>query len=306
MIPQFPEFKKLELSDREEILLITKNFPPYSDFDFGSLWAWDFFNAMQISCLHENLVIKFTDYLSGEYFFTFIGANNINETAKTLLQYAKEAGVETTLKLIPQSVMEKMDSTLFSITKDPDNTDYVISVNNLTTYPGPDFSAKRRAVSLFERDVKEYRFEPIDLSSQKTILDIDKLFIQWHTQKIEDGASASSNDSSHEYIAMNRCIQSAPALNLESFGLYIGDQLKAFWILGVLGDGYGISHFEKADTKKYQGIFPFFKKLVAVELLKKGMLAINLEQDLGIPGLRQSKNAYFPTEFLKKYQVTLR
>ena len=39
MIPEFPEFKKLELSNKEEIEKITQKFPPYSDFNFVSMWC---------------------------------------------------------------------------------------------------------------------------------------------------------------------------------------------------------------------------------------------------------------------------
>lgn len=42
MIPKFPEFKKLELSNKEEIENFTSKFPPYSDFNFVSMWCWDF------------------------------------------------------------------------------------------------------------------------------------------------------------------------------------------------------------------------------------------------------------------------
>ncbi len=35
MLPQFPQFKPLELTDKEDIENFTKNFPPYSDFSFS-------------------------------------------------------------------------------------------------------------------------------------------------------------------------------------------------------------------------------------------------------------------------------
>lgn len=302
MIPQFPEFKKLEITDREAILAITKLFNPYSDFDFGSMWAWDFSERMFFSNLHGNLVIKFTDYMTGDYFYTFIGAVQVSKTAEELINHAAEIGIQTELKLIPEVVAAKLDASLFSIAEDPDNLDYVLSVEKLANYEGPELASKRRAMNIFARRTPEHRFEIIDLASEQVRYDIEKLFIVWHTQKIEDGDLAS--DSAHEYIAMNRCITSAKALDLTAAGLYVGDSLVAFWILGLLDNGYSISHFEKADIKKYQGVFPFFKKLVGEYLLTKNITHINLEQDLGIPGLRQSKNAYSPVEFLHKYKVT--
>ena len=41
-IPMFPTFKRLELSDYEDVVALTKGLPPYSDFDFGSMYAWNF------------------------------------------------------------------------------------------------------------------------------------------------------------------------------------------------------------------------------------------------------------------------
>ncbi len=54
MIPEFPNFKKLELSDREEVESVTNKFPPYSDFNFTSMWCWDINEDMRLSKLNGN------------------------------------------------------------------------------------------------------------------------------------------------------------------------------------------------------------------------------------------------------------
>lgn len=73
MIPEFPQFKVLELSDKGDIEVFTKKFPPYSDFNFVSMWSWDIKGDMRISQLNDNLVVRFTDYLTGNPFFSFFG-----------------------------------------------------------------------------------------------------------------------------------------------------------------------------------------------------------------------------------------
>ena len=70
-LPKFPLFKNLELSDYANVLSFTKGFPPYSDFDFGSMYSWNFAESMLISNLYGNLVVRFADYVSGNHFFTF-------------------------------------------------------------------------------------------------------------------------------------------------------------------------------------------------------------------------------------------
>ena len=304
MIPEFPNFKKLEFSDKESILAITDNFEPYSDFVFANILFWDYKEQMQISILNGNLVIKFNDYLTGKCFYTFIGLSKVESTITILLQYAEQAGIEKYIKLIPEIVISSFKNSKFTVTEDPDNLDYILSIEKLYSYEGHEFASKRRAVNTFLRRTPESNLKILDLKNEQTLEDIERLFILWHTQKVENGESTS--ESGHEFTALKRCLHFANELDVFGSGLYVNDKLIAFWLIGLLNNGYSVSHFEKADTWTYPGIFPYFKQKVAGELLKQNIHYINLEQDLGIPGLRQSKMAYLPVKFLKKYIVELK
>ena len=115
MIPQFPEFKKLELSDKEEIQKMTQKYPPYSDFNFVSMWSWDIKGEMRISVLNENLVVRFTDYITGKLFYSFLGDNEVSETAKKLLDLSKAEGLTPELKLIPEHSVKNLDLSKFNL-----------------------------------------------------------------------------------------------------------------------------------------------------------------------------------------------
>ncbi|OGY35168.1 MAG: hypothetical protein A3E36_00640 [Candidatus Andersenbacteria bacterium RIFCSPHIGHO2_12_FULL_45_11b] len=77
MIPKFPEFKPLEMTDREEIIGYTSKFLPYSDFNFTSMWSWDIDGKIMVSELNGNLVVNFSDYVTSEPFYSLIGDNDI-------------------------------------------------------------------------------------------------------------------------------------------------------------------------------------------------------------------------------------
>ncbi len=302
MIPQFPEFRKLELSDRAEITQITKHFEPYSDFDFGSMWSWNFTNAMEVSILHGNFVVRFIDYISGEPFLTFIGSGNANDTARTLLEYSKQYLNINELRLIPRTVAGTLDHELFSVLEDTDNADYILSVERLAALDGPELSSKRRAVQQFNRlgtNAVFSEIHPMDPDTRKSILD---LFSTWHSFK-QDGGVVTEE---HEYIALVRCLDAYANLDIVATGLTIEGKLEAFWMIGNLPNNFSISHFEKANTEQFQGIFPYFKQKTATFLLKRRVRFINLEQDLGIPGLKQSKQSYVPVHHLHKYRVQAR
>src|SRR5574343_1109613 len=99
MIPEFPNFKNLELSDKKSIDNFTKKHPPYSDFNFTSMWVWNTTEEIQISILNDNLVVKFTDYLNGDHFYSFLGTNKIKETTNILLDYTEKTNNKAELRL---------------------------------------------------------------------------------------------------------------------------------------------------------------------------------------------------------------
>ncbi len=107
MLPEFPNFKKLELTDKEDVEKITSKFPPYSDFNFISMWSWDTKGEMRISQLNNNFVVRFTDYLTGEPFYSFLGDNKVNETAEALLELSKKEKVMPKLQLLPEESIKK-------------------------------------------------------------------------------------------------------------------------------------------------------------------------------------------------------
>ncbi|MCR4263195.1 MAG: hypothetical protein NUV98_00565, partial [Candidatus Roizmanbacteria bacterium] len=73
MIPLFPKFKFLELEDAEQINAIVTKYPPYSDYNFVSLWSYNVENKVEVSVHDNNLLIKFLDYTSSDYFYSCIG-----------------------------------------------------------------------------------------------------------------------------------------------------------------------------------------------------------------------------------------
>ena len=102
-IPFFPKFKNLEISDKKEVETITHQFEPYSDYNFVSLWSYNVKEEIQISKLNDNLVIKFTDYISGNPFYSFLGNNLVEDTISKLLKHSKTLNIPPLLKLIPES-----------------------------------------------------------------------------------------------------------------------------------------------------------------------------------------------------------
>lgn len=296
MIPRFPEFKNIEMTDRTEINRLTKKFNHYSDYQFPSLWAWDLEGTVMISRHGRNIYFKFRDYLSGKHFYSFVGDEEIVESARSLLEYAKSDGLSE-LRLVPQEIAEKLsESREFSVEEDRDSFDYVVDVKK-TLNSDKDDKPKRRAIRDFMRLYQHHDFRRLDSKSpeiQRIIVD------SAHKWTVERDRNPDRLDN--EIPAMERLISSRASIDLIVHGLFNERKLIGFSIEEQIDDNFAMGHFQRADYA-YRGAFQFLDHSVNENLLNLGIAEINIQQDMGDAKLRETKlkNPHF--KFLRKYKV---
>lgn len=303
MLPRFPKFKKLELSDRKEIEKITSKYPPYSDFNFISLWAWDIKGAMRVSQLHGNLVVKFTDYLTSEPFFSFLGDNKVNETAEDLLTMSYAIGIEEKLRFLPEIAIKHIDPTKFHFQEERDHFDYIYDTKKVSNYLGADYKKHRRLVKHFESNNQEVKI--LNLMSSATRKEISNLVLTWSKEK-NSGSKEDEEEFANELLAFKRLFKSPPDVlsNLICIGVFVDEKLTGFIINEKIDSNYFVAHFGKAKND-YKGINHHIVQRNAKVFLDLGATFWNDQQDLGLPGLRSSKSSYRPAHFLKKFSLSI-
>jgi hypothetical protein len=296
MIPEFPQFKGLELSDKEDVEKITKKFPPYSDFNFVSMWSWDIKGEMRISLLNGNLVVRFTDYLTGEPFYSFLGNNKVNETAEKLLELSKKEGAKLKLRLVPEDSIKGMDGSHFKILEDRDHFDYILSLDVIKDFSSRKTNSKKRAVKGLVRDYSPV-VEILDLSN---IEHQNKIF-QFIKESLPDDKVIEN-----EFLAIKRFVRDYKNKNFIILGAFVKSKLVGFCFTEVLAGGFSNFHFWKADTKNYKPMYSFLLREKARLLHGKyNGKYLNIEQDLGIENLRNWKESFGSQFFLRKYNISL-
>lgn len=292
MISAFPNFKTLELADRAAVEAVVHFFPPYSDFSFTNLYAW---NA-RVSFLNGNLAVRLTDYLSGKPLFSFIGRHRLAETATQLLDLAMAEGRGATLHLVPACTAHALAEAGFALTADEAATDYVFEVDHVAGMHEWKGHSIRRRIRQFAQRHPDYSVRHAPLHA----IDVDAfraLFALWTTRK-----GYVAPQTSHEYPAFERFLNSADPC-VETIGLHVGSRLVGFSSFELLPDDMAIVHFSKADHALHGGICDVLYWEEAKALKARGVRHYNWEQDLGLQGLQQSKNKYQPNRFLKKFTV---
>lgn len=297
MIPQFPEFKKLEFSDKADVEALTLKFAPYSDFNFMSMWSWDTKGSMQLSMLNENLVVKFSDYVTGEAFYSFLGTNRVNETARILLEKAKQNGIEVCLKLIPEVVARELETINFQIIEDKDNDDYILSTDVLRNYHTPKTRSRAKSVRKFKRNFVP-RTELLDLNKTEIKNGIQSVFELWAKHHRYEKSVVQK-----ELVAINRFIEHPDKKRILTIGIFIGEELVGFCFTELLPGGYAMAHFWRVNLIVSTDLYAYLMQENGRVLSEHGCDFMNIEQDLGLPNLRKWKTSYGSDIFLKKFQI---
>lgn len=299
MIPIFPNFKDLELSDKGEFENIIKKYEPYSDYNFISLWAYNTEKDTRISLLNNNLVLRFRDYITNEPFYTFLGDNNPENTVDQLIELSKKEGFKEELKLIPEANIKNMNKSNYNITEDRDSFDYILSVEEISALTGDKYHTHKNFVNKFNNNYSEYHLHNLNLLDPVIQEQMLNVFYNWETSRHKE-----RSETQHELSAIQRALKDSNEFNLITLGVYDREALVGFIIASLEQMNYAVSHFAKADMN-YSGVFYFLYHHLAKQLHEKGYKYLNNEQDMGIPGLRKSKEQWNPTHYLKKYIITL-
>ena len=272
------------------------------------MWSWDTKEEMSISVLHNNLVVQFRDYMTSEPFYSFLGNNEVTDTARKLIELSTKDGFGPVLKLMPEDSIKGVDKSIFTITEDRDHYDYIFSITDLFQYQGSLFAEHRNKVRRFE---KKHKFEILNLNlenpiNQKLLLTLVESWVNKRKKATNSEDCLKPKDMENELLAFKKLLY-APVILLKSlicFALFIDGNLSGFIINEKISNDYCLAHFGKADTK-HDGIYHFLMQQNAKIFLDLGVTYLNHEQDLGLPNLRFSKSGYNPVHFLKKYTVAL-
>lgn len=300
-LPIFPHSKALNIDDKPVIESFVAKHPPYSDFNFTSMFSWDSRSEYRISNLNNNLVVRFTDYITGEPFYSCLGEDKIDETLHKLIEQSEIEGIAPRLHLIPHTVIDSLENkSVFNINEDRSNFDYIYSIPESTTLEGTKYQNHRRYKRKFKDAIdNEPHIDLIDVTEKNNQSALLSLFETWRSN-----SNQNIEESGQELEAIKKKIDHASYLDVHCIGVYVKNEIIAFSLNEITHDNYAITHFEKADTS-YHGVFYFLRHETNKILEDYGCTLLNLEQDLGIETLRMSKESHRPIDFLKKYTVEL-
>ena len=178
---------------------------------------------------------------------------------------------------------------------DEDNSDYLYKIDDLKLLKGKKYDAKRNLIRKF-KSAYEYKYIKLNASNAHECLDFEE---RWCLVKDCDNVGGLN----HERQAIREMLVNFDNFNLIGAAIKVKESICALAVAQALNSGTLVMHVLKADP----GIQGLYQVMLNDFLLNDSgaFMYINLEQDLGVPGLRSAKMSYHPWKIIKKYTLSL-
>lgn len=299
MIPDFPGFKPLELTDRNllhEVLWSCQ--PETSELNFANLFMWREHYRPKW-CFHgKNLVLVSEPRSLEPFAFPVLGPDSRNETALAVLSWLREAegiSVPRIERADGRLAHELEQSPLFKTKPQREHFDYLYVREALVDLSGNKYHSKKNHLNAFRKN-HEFEYRPL---TQELLPLCKDMASAWCTlRRCEDDLSLTE-----EWEAVNEALEHFGKLHLTGGVILIDAKVEAFSIGERLNDDTAVIHVEKANPE-IRGLYAAINQQCC-EKAWGDVKYVNREQDLGEEGLRQAKLSYHPERLVEKFRITL-
>ena len=289
-IPNYPQFIALDFEHKEFFDQAFKKYPPQiSEFTFTNLFSWRETYDYKVSLL-DGLIILRSGVSEHVHFLQPIGTVPI-EAMGRVLEDTKGIFIR-----IPEDVARFFEkNSRFKVEEDRNNSDYLYLSTDLVNLVGRKYDGKRNQIKKFKSEY-EYNYLDIQNSNARQILEFEEAWCSIKGCDIVEGLN-------NERQAIREIVEHFGEFKLNSGVIRIKDKICAVAIAEALNPETLVMHILKADP-----VIPGLYQVMLNDFLRANagrFKHVNLEQDLGIPGLRASKESYQPLKLIKKYTISL-
>ncbi|MDR2367441.1 MAG: phosphatidylglycerol lysyltransferase domain-containing protein [Deltaproteobacteria bacterium] len=288
-------FKPLILDDRPTFVEMEKRYPLYtSDANFTNMFIWQGFYNFSWTTAHDCLCL--ISHPSGGTPFAMPPLGPPENKLKAV-EFLIENMDEPRLSRIPGELTEAVRAAhpTWRIESNADNDDYVYLAEKVINLSGRRMHQKKNHYNGF---VKSYRHELVTITPDlhDELVEVEAKWLISKTEKI--------GEESHLQIekqAVHLLLEHFSTLAIQGLAIRVEGQIEAFSLGESLSPDTALIHVEKGSPT-IRGIYvALCSSFCRVAFSDKTY--INREQDLGLPGLRWSKESLKPDHMRKKFDI---
>lgn len=303
-IPDFPNFRPFTTNDITWYydLYLAEKLNPYADINPENLYVWlNMNNDLTICKLYSAVILKYTNVLNNNIINIIPLKNPLsNIIIDRITSYLKANDLPAALREVPAVICNELDRSRWLIEDDRDSYEYILDTDQQSILEGSDFSRQRRRVNFFER---EHSDDNIDIQYIEEINEKTKEDFIHHINTMPFNSNESTSlQNITEPKAILKNLEYALTFHKKALTISINSSIVAIAMISYLdNNAAAINHLKVDYSVKY--IFQYTIYQLAKKLKENGIKEMNIEQDLGIEGLRVFKERLQPSRLLKKVVI---
>lgn len=285
-------FHQLTLSDRESVQAISLHSGRRNcNYTFANLVGWQFWFNTEVCVLEDAIVLRYK--FKGKRAYMVCTATDLTlELIEALLE---DSQGDLTIIGLEDSQVQALDDfrSEFTIEVEPvrDLYNYIYNRSTLASLRGRRLNAKRNHINHFRAEHPDFEYRPL---SPELFDECRHLTEIWQEEKKE------SETINAEKRVMETVFSHWDTLGMIGGSIFVDGRMVAFtYGTAITTDTFDIC-VEKAD-RHVEGAFTIINQQFAQHLPEQ-YIYLNREEDMGLPGLRQSKLSYHP-EILLSYNA---
>lgn len=295
MFPEFPDLQELGLDDHEMLAAALSRHPaPMCDLSPANLFIWHDCEKPWATRVGDSVCILLEGHREPPYFLEPIGGSSKIGAVRPCLSRTGR------LSRVSKALADALPSGEFDVQPLRDHFDYVYRREALAELKGKKYDGKRNQIRKFAAGNPGYEFRPLEPSRYG---EAAALFERWH-QRRGNGDVSPEVPHDCQRRALERAFREFARLDLTGGELVSRGRMVGFVIASTGLADSAVVHFQYADSE-----LPGVYQTLLWESCRRILAActfVNLEEDLGLAGLRKTKLSYQPLRLEEKYEVRLR
>lgn len=293
-VPAYPSFRPLELADKPLFDGLFRASPPeISEYTFTNLYAWRRVYNFQICRLADFIILRL-ERSGQQFFFDPIGTGSgPAEAKKEAISKIATDSAAGFVRLPEATAALFQRESVWSVIPDPDNSDYLFETKQLIELKGKKYDGKRNLIRNFSSHYP-HEFAPL---GQAHVGESLGFAAAWCAVKGCDKVPGLRD----ERVAFVEMLYNLSSFNIIAAAIRVEGQIAAIGLAEPLNPDTLVMHALKARSD-----MPGLYQTMVREFLAhagSGYAYLNMEQDLGVAGLRTAKRSYHPVRMVRKYAV---
>ncbi len=264
-----------------------------AEFCFPNLYFFRHTHEYRVLTTEHSLFGAGVSYDKKRYLMPLVGPERATQGCFNDLKTLMRSGEYDMIFPIPEEWLCCFSEDEYEWTHNEDDSDYLFFQEKLAGYPGKKMHKKRNLVNQFLRS-----YDPLVLPLGSEVRsDALKVLDIWQNTTVQEMATS-------DYHQCAEALERQKEFRMSGIMVYADGHPAGFMMGEALNDETFTIHFAKADIS-FKGIYQFLFSRFASEI-GEGYKYINMEQDMGNPGLRHTKRSYYPDLMAHKYRITLK